>query len=288
MDERVQRYVDMGVALGVSVGAKIVGAILVWIIGRMMIRGVLSVMQRSSALKKLDVTLAHYFESATSVLLNILLVIAVLSVFGVETTTFASLLAAVGIAIGMAWSGLLSNLAAGIFMILLRPFKTGDFVTAGGVTGAVHSIGLFATTLDTPENVRTIVGNSKIFSDTIQNYSTNPSRRVDCTAQLAHGADHEAAMTRLRARVALIPNVVKEPAPTVEILEFNLAGPVLAVRPFCDSNHYGDVLFATNKVIREELGKLGLPVPSQHVQINQLAAAPLSRDGAGAGAHPAA
>ncbi|WP_437595413.1 mechanosensitive ion channel family protein [Sorangium sp. So ce590] len=287
MDERVQRYVDMGVALGMSVGAKIVGAILVWIIGRMMIRGVLSVMQRSSALKKLDVTLAHYLESATSVLLNILLVIAMLSVFGVETTTFASLLAAVGIAVGMAWSGLLSNLAAGIFMILLRPFKTGDLVTAGGVTGTVHSIGLFATTLDTPDNVRNIVGNGKIFSDTIQNYSTNPFRRVDCTAQLAHGADHEAAITRLRAHLALIPNVVKVPAPSVEILDFTLAGPVLAVRPFCHTDHYWDVYFATNKAIREELGKLGLPVPSQHVHINQLAATSPPRS-AGADAHPAA
>ncbi|HTN86702.1 MAG TPA: mechanosensitive ion channel family protein [Sorangium sp.] len=287
MDERVQRYVDMGVALGVNLGGKIVGAILVWVIGRLIIRGALSVMQRSAALKKLDVTLAHYLESATSVLLNILLIIAVLSVFGVETTTFASLLAAVGIAIGMAWSGLLSNLAAGIFMILLRPFKVGDAVTAGGVTGKVHSIGLFATTLDTADNIRTIVGNSKIFSDTIQNFSTNPFRRVDCTAQLAHGADHEAAIERLKARLALVPEVMKEPAPSVEILEFNLAGPVLAVRPFCHNDHYGTVFFATTRIIREELGKLGLPVPGQHVHIQQLAATPPLRNG-NAEAHPAA
>ncbi|MGK3961994.1 mechanosensitive ion channel family protein [Sorangium sp. So ce118] len=287
MDERVERYVDMGIALGVNVGGKIVGALLVWVIGRVIIRGVLSVMQRSAALKKLDATLAHYLESATSVLLNILLIIAVLSVFGVETTTFASLLAAVGIAIGMAWSGLLSNLAAGIFMILLRPFKVGDAVTAGGVTGNVQSIGLFATTLDTPDNVRTIVGNSKIFSDTIQNFSTNPFRRVDCTAQLAHGADHEAAIERLKARLALIPEVMKEPAPSVDILEFNLAGPVLAVRPFCHNDHYGTVFFATTKIIREELGKLGLPVPGQHVHIQQLAATPPLRNG-NAEAHPAA
>ncbi|AUX44189.1 mechanosensitive ion channel protein MscS [Sorangium cellulosum] len=286
MDERVQRYIDMGVALGVSVGTKVVGAILVWIIGRIIVRAILSMMERSAALKKLDVTLAHYLQSATSVLLNILLLLAVLSVFGVETTTFAGLLAAVGVAIGMAWSGLLSNLAAGTFMILLRPFKVGDFVTAGGVTGTVHSIGLFGTTLDTMDNVRTIVGNSKIFSETIQNFSANPVRRVDCVAQLAHGADHEAAMTRLRAHLALIPNVAKQPAPTVEILEFNLAGPVLAVRPFCHTDHYWDVYFATNKIIREELGKLGLPVPSQHLHLSQLPA-PLAR-AAGDQAHPTA
>ncbi len=118
------------------------------------------------------------------------------------------------------------------------------------------------------------MGNNKIFSDTIQNLSTNPVRRVDCTAQLAHGADHEAAIARLKTHLALIPNVAKTPAPSVEILDFTLAGPVLAVRPFCHTDHYWDVYFATTKIIREELGKMGLPVPSQHVHINQLAAAP--------------
>jgi small conductance mechanosensitive channel len=114
------------------------------------------------------------------------------------------LIAAVGLAIGMAWSGLLANLAAGGFIIVLRPFKVGDFVTAGGVTGTVTEIGLFVTAINTPDNVLTLIGNNKIFGDTIQNYSHNAFRRVDLTAQLAGSADWKGAAVLLRQRIAAI------------------------------------------------------------------------------------
>lgn len=270
MNENVQRYLDMAVALGVAVGAKILGALVLWIVGRIVVRALLSLLDRTTNARKLDPTIARYLHSVVGVVLNLLLAIAVLGVFGVETTTFAGVLAAMGVAIGLAWSGLLSNLAAGVFMVVLRPFKVGDMVTAGGVTGVVHSIGLFATTIDTGDNVRTFIGNGKIFADTIQNYTTNPFRRVDCVAQLPHAVDHENAIERLRARIAAIPNVAKDPAPVIEILEANLAGPVLAVRPFTHNDHYWTVYFATNKAIRDELGKLNLPVPSQHMVMTQM------------------
>src|SRR6202040_3839989 len=118
-----------------------------------------------------------------------------------------------------------ANFAAGAFLVVLRPYKVGDFVTAGGVTGTVREIGLFATTILTPDNVQTFVGNNKIFSDTIQNFSTNPHRRVDLKAQLDHATDHADAIRRLAAGVAKIPNVIADPTPEIEILEFNLAGP---------------------------------------------------------------
>ncbi|MDT4865040.1 Mechanosensitive ion channel [compost metagenome] len=127
----------------------------------------------------------------------------------------------------MAWSGLLANLAAGGFIIVLRPFKVGDIITAGGVTGMVKEIGLFATAINTPDNVLTLVGNNKIFGDNIQNYSHNPFRRVELKAQLSGAADYQAAVTLLKQRIAAIPNVLEEPAVDVEILEFNLLGPVL-------------------------------------------------------------
>jgi small conductance mechanosensitive channel len=234
---------------------------------------VLKLLEKNTGLRKLDETIARYLHSVVSVLLNILLVLAILSVFGVETTTFAGLLAAAGVAIGVAWSGLLSNLAAGVFMVVLRPFKAGDFVTAGGVTGTVQTIGLFVTAIDTMDNVRAYVGNNKIFSETIQNYSANKVRRVDCVAQLAHGADHQAAIRLLREKIAAIPRVAADPAPQVEILEFTLAGPVLAVRPFCHTDDYWSVYFATNRIIREDLGKLNLPVPGQHFLLPQVPAA---------------
>ena len=139
----------------------------------------------------------------------------------------------IGLAIGMAWSGLLANLAAGGFIIVLRPFKVGDFISAGGVTGTVTEIGLFVTAINTPDNVLTMVGNNKIFSGNIQNFSDNAFRRVDLTAQLSGAADWQAAAALLRQRIASLDNVLAEPAVEVGILEFNLVGPVLAVRPYC-------------------------------------------------------
>jgi small conductance mechanosensitive channel len=248
----------------VPIGGKIVGAIVLWIVGRLVIGGFRRMFHATFEKRKLDPTLIRYLDSIIGVVLNILLVIAVLSVFGVETTSFAGVLAAGGVAIGLAWSGLLSNFAAGVFMIILRPFAVGDFVTAGDVTGTVKEIGLFATTIDTPDNVRTFVGNGKIFGGTIQNFSSNPFRRVDIKAQLAHDVDPQDAIKRLRARLPKIPHVMKDPAPSVEILEFTAAGPVLAVRPFVHNDHYWDVYFATNDAIVAEFTSAGYPVPAEN------------------------
>jgi small conductance mechanosensitive channel len=247
----------------VPFAGKIVGAIVLWIVGRIVISAIQNLSERALERRHIDVTLARYVRSMLGVLLTLMLLLAVLSIFGVETTSFAGLIAAVGVAIGMAWSGLLSNFAAGVFMVILRPFKVGDMVTAGGVTGDVREIGLFATTIDTADNIRNFVGNAKIFGDVIQNFTTNPFRRVELRAQLAHEVDPRDAITRLRARLASIPNVLETPAPTVEILEFTAMGPVLAVRPFCHNNHYWDVYFATNNVIQTEFTAAGYAVPEQ-------------------------
>jgi small conductance mechanosensitive channel len=250
----------------VPIGGKLLGALLLWIVGRTLIRWVRAMARHNLEKRKLDVTLVRYLDSVLGVVLNMLLLLAALSLFGVETTSFAGIIGAAGVAIGLAWSGLLSNFAAGVFMVVLRPFKVGDMICAAGVTGVVHEVGLFATTIDTADNIRTFVGNNKIFGDTIQNYTTNPYRRVDVKAQLANGADTTKAIALLRARLAKIANVIDDPAPSVELLEFNLAGPVLAVRPFCHNNHYWDVYFATNEAILAELGAAGFKTP-EHVMI---------------------
>ena len=126
---------------------------------------------------------------------------------------------------------------------------------------------LFATTLNTPDNVKTIVGNGKIFGDTIQNFSANPYRRVELTAQLAHGVDPEAAIALLKPALAQVPNVMAEPAPDVEIMTFNLSGPVLALRPYCSNEHYWQVYFETNRLIRDTFVHAGFPVPEQHYAV---------------------
>jgi small conductance mechanosensitive channel len=243
---------------------RIFGALALWIIGGWVIRIFARLARNAMNLRHVDQTLANYADAAIRVGLRVLLVIAILGVFGIETTSLAALLAAAGIAIGTAWSGLLSNLAAGVFLVVLRPFKVGDVIQAAGVTGEVRAIGLFMTALNTGENLRTFVGNSKVLAETIVNYTTNGFRRVDLRAQLAHGVDAHDAIGRLAPRVMKIPNVLADPAPQIAIQEFTNAGPVLAVRPFCATEHYQQVFFDTNSAIADVLAEAGYPVPATY------------------------
>ena len=245
----------------VAVAWKIAGAIALWVVGRWLIALALRLVGRALSQQQFDVTLTRYLQTALSIVLNVALIVALLGYFGVETTTFAALIAAGGVAIGVAWGGLLANFAAGAFLVFLRPFKVGDFVTIGGVTGTVDAIGLFGTTLNTPDNVLTIVGNNKVFSDTIQNFSANPYRRVDLTATISNSVDHHDAMRLLREKLSTVPNVLAKPAPDIDVLQFTPAGPVLCVRPYCSNQHYWQVYFDTNRLIRETFGKAGYPTP---------------------------
>jgi small conductance mechanosensitive channel len=240
---------------------KVAAAIVLWLMGRWLIALALRLVGRALGEKQFDVTLTRYLKAGLGILLNVVLVVAILGFFGVETTSFAALLAAGGVAIGVAWGGLLANFAAGTFLVFLRPFKVGDAVTAGGVTGVVDAIGLFGTTINTPDNVLTIVGNNKIFSDTIQNYSANPYRRVDLTATISNDVDHRTAIALLRERLRNIPNVLGTPEPDVDLLQFTPAGPLLCVRPYCNNLHYWQVYFDTNRMIRETFGAAGFPAP---------------------------
>lgn len=259
--EKVAALYNLVAQYGAAFAIKILSAIAFWVIGRWLIGFAVGLVQRALGQQKVDPTVLRYVGNFISVTLNIILVIGILGYFGVQTTSLAALIAAVGLAIGMAWSGLLANLAAGGFIIVLRPFKVGDFISAGGVVGTVTEIGLFVTAINTPDNVMTLVGNNKIFSDNIQNFSHNAFRRVDLQAQLSGAADYKAAAALLKERIADIANVLSEPAVDVEIIEFNLVGPVLAVRPYCHTDHYWQVYFDTNKMIKDALGEGGFPAP---------------------------
>ena len=272
-EQDISRYQDLIVATATDIGVKILAAIAFWVIGRGLIGVALGMVRAALEKQKVDPTVLRYVGSIVTVTLNVLLVIGILGYFGIQTTTFAALIAGAGIAIGAAWAGLLANFAAGAFLIVLRPFKVGDFISAAGVVGTVTEIGLFATTINTPDNVSTVVGNNKIFGDNIQNFTHNPFRRVDLKCQLSGAADHQAAMAVLREKVGALPNVLTTPAVDVEILEFTLVGPVLAVRPYCHNDHYWQVYFDTNKTIREALAEAGFPapMPAQNVIVTQSA-----------------
>ena len=249
------------ISQGVDIGLKVLGAIIVWIVGSWLISFTNNLITRGLSDKKVDETLVKYATSAINILLKLILIVAVFSYFGFQTTTIAGLLAGVGLAIGTMWGGMMSNLAAGAFLVFLKPFKVGDVIKAGDTTGTVKEIGLFTTTIDTPDNIRTYLGNNKIFSDNIQNFSANPYRSVDVKVQLNRDADLAKATGLFKERLAQIPHVLTDPAPTVEIQEFVGADPVLLVRPCVHNDHYWQVYYDANRMLRESFAKGELPLP---------------------------
>jgi small conductance mechanosensitive channel len=257
-----------------AVAWKLAGALALWIVGSWLIRFTLRLVSASMSRHRVDATLARYLHTGLSIALKVILVVAILGFLGVETTSFAALVAAGGVAVGVAWGGLLANFAAGVFLVFLRPFKVGDFVSAGGVVGTVDSIGLFGTIINSSDNVLNIVGNNKIFSDTIQNFSANPYRRVDLTATISNAVDHHQAIRILKEGLTRIPNVLAEPEPSVDVLQFTPAGPVLCVRPYCKNDDYWQVYFDTNRMVREAFGDAGFPAPAPAYTVTGMPAPP--------------
>jgi small conductance mechanosensitive channel len=202
-----------------------------------------------------------------NVALNIVLVIAILGYFGFETTSFAALVAAMGIAIGAAWAGLLANFRGRVS----DRAAASRSATISGRWHRGHREGdrALRPTMLTPDNVTAFVGNNKILADNIHNYSSSPYRRVDRLAQLAHSVDASDAIRRLKEALARIPNVNEAPPPDVEIVDFNERGAILAVRPYTHTDHYWQVYFDTNKAISDTFGAAGYPVPETRMRVHQ-------------------
>ena len=240
---------------------KLAGAIALWIVGTWLIRMAIKVLRRTFSKAKLDPTLIGFLLNILGALLRVVLAVAILGFFGVQTTSFAALLAGAGVAIGAAWSGMLGNFAAGVFLQIFRPVNQGDFVCGGGVTGTVEEVGMFVTTMLSPDNVRHIVPNGKFFGDTIINYSSHAYRRVELVAQLDNSADVGRAIALLKEGLKAVPNQYPGKEADVEILEFSERGPRLAVRPYTHTDNYWQVYFDTNRVIVDVLSQNGFPLP---------------------------
>lgn len=251
--DKVNALLNLVLQYGAAIGLKLLVACVLWVAGRWSIGMLVRMLQRSLTRQKFDPTVLRYLGSFVIVTLNIILVVAILSYFGIETTSFAALLAAVGLAIGMAWSGLLANLAAGGFIIVLRPFKVGDVIAISDVSGRVDEIGLFVTALDTADNVRVLVGNNKILSSNIINYSANPYRRVELTATLPASMDEQPVITRLSEQLKAVAHVLPNPQAEVQLSAASADSITLTLRPYCHNDHYWPVYYRTTEILREAL-----------------------------------
>ena len=240
---------------------KLLGAAVLWIVGGWLIGLAHRLLRRVLNQGSLDPTLVSYLLSIIGVVLRVVLVVAILGFFGIETASFAALLAGAGVAIGAAWSGMLGNFAAGVFLQIFRPISSGDYIDGGGVEGTVQEVGMFVTSITSPDNVMNFVGNAKLFGDTIKNYSATPYRRVELVAQLDNSADVAKAIQLLKEGIKQIPNQVQGVDADVEVLEFSERGPRLAVRPYTNTTHYWQFYFDTNRMIVDVLSKANFPVP---------------------------
>ena len=216
---------------------------------------------------QLDSTLFTFLGSIARYVILAFTFIAVLNRFGVETTSIVALLGAAGLAIGLALQGAMTNLAAGVMLMIFRPYKVGDFTEAAGIFGLVDSIDLFTTNLKTFDNQHIIVPNGSIWGEKIVNHSHHSVRGVDMRFGISYDSDIDLARRTIDGVLASQPNVLKDPAPFVEIETLNDSSVDFLVRPFCDGAHYFDLLYSLPEQIKKALDAAGVEIPFPHRKV---------------------
>lgn len=242
-------------------GLKVVGAIAVLVIGMMVAKTIRGSMSRGLARTKLDPTLIPFLSGMVYYTVVAFVVTAVLGLFGIQTTSLIALLGAAGLAVGLALQGTLGNFSAGVMLLIFRPFRAGDFVEAGGVAGSVQEIGIFSTTLATPDNVRIIVPNSSVYGQTIKNYAANPTRRNDMVFGISYSDDVGVAIDTISRILSADERVLEEPAPVVAVNELGDSSVNLVVRPWCKKEDYWALRFDLNRTVKAELEAAGCSIP---------------------------
>jgi small conductance mechanosensitive channel len=245
---------ELAQGLAVTFGAKLLGAIALWWAGRLLINIAQKLIRRALTARQIDPTLQSYLASILTVVLNLVLVIGLLGFFGVETTSFAALIAALGVAIGAAWAGLLSNFAAGAFIVMLRPYKVGDSIEAGGAVGRVEEIGLFSTRILSADNVITLVGNAKILGDNVKNFTATRYRLVERPLVVPADRPLHDTVAVLRTRLAAIPHVLAEPGPVIAPVDVQPDGVLMSLRVAALPDHHAQVVDEVNRVVVEQFG----------------------------------
>jgi len=263
--------IDMIVALLSTWGLQVLGALAVLIIGRWIAGRIRKAVRRALERAGTDATLVPFFSAFAYYTVIAVVIIAVLNLFGVQTTSLIAVLGAAGLAVGLALQGTLSNFAAGVMLLGFRPFRVGDYVDIAGTAGSVAEIGLFTVTLNTPDNVRIIVPNSAVYGQTITNYASNPTRRNDLVVGISYGDDIGKAIGTIEKILAEDSRVLEDPAPVVATSELGDSSVNLVVRPWCTKDDYWPLRFDLTRRIKEGLEAAGcsIPFPQHDVHLFQ-------------------
>ena len=262
--ENAEVWINKGIDFAVEYGPKVIGAIIIYLIGSWVIKKIVGAARKMMAKGKYDESLQKFLLNLINWALKIFLIITVISTLGVETTSLAAVIAAAGLAIGMALQGSLSNFAGGVLIMIFKPYRIGDLIEAQGVLGAVKEIEIFTTKLITPQNKLAIVPNGAMANGTIINYTEEGKMRVDTTIGIGYGEDIKKAKEVLLEVLTSNPLVLQDPAPSVNVSELADSSVNFAVRPFCKPEHYWDVYFVTLENCKLALDKAGIEIPYPH------------------------
>lgn len=246
-------------------GPKVLGAILIYIIGSWLVKKLMIALDKALSKSKYDVTLQKFFHNLMYWTLKIVLILLVISTLGIDVTAFAAIIAAAGLAIGLALQGSLSNFAGGVLIMIFKPYQVGDLIEAQGLIGAVKEIGIFNTHLVSPENKRVIIPNGAMANGNIVNYTVEGKIRVDIQLGVAYKSDLKKTKSALMEVLTNQNKVLKNPKPFVGVSELADSSINLVVRPYCKPEHYWDVYFHTYENAKLALDKAGIEIPFPHV-----------------------
>ena len=269
------QIVDHIVTFVTQWGLKVVGAIAVLVVGRIVAGMIRRAVRRALGRAGIDPTLRPFLSGLVYYLALTVVLIAVLNLFGVETTSLIAILGAASLAVGLALQGTLSNFASGVMLLIFRPFKVGDYVEVAGTAGSVEQVGVFNSTLKSPDNVRIVVPNSQIYGATIKNYNGYETRRIDMIMGISYDDNIGVAVETINSILEADARVLKDPAPVVAVNELADSSVNLVVRPWCQASDYWAVKWDLTRRMKEELEKAGcsIPYPQRDVHLKQAATA---------------
>ena len=261
----VERYInDYAIPWGINIAM----AIAIYVIGKIVVGLLLSVFRRVMAKSKYDDMLVDFLEAIISAILMLFVIVASLDQLGVDTTSLVAILGAAGLAIGLSLQDSLKNFAAGVMLLLFKPFKAGDFVEAGGTAGSIKKIGIFTTTMTTPDNKEIIVPNGNIYSGNITNYSAKETRRVDMVVGIGYDADLLKAKQILQEMVSADERILAEPAPTVAVSELADSSVNFVVRPWVNAADFWGVKFDFTEAVKLRFDQEGISIPFPQMDVH--------------------
>ncbi len=267
--KNINLYQDKIIRMAIEFGPRLLLAILVLFIGISMIKSLIRLLGTVFARRKLDPTLAPFILNMVNWILRVLLIVSVASTIGVETTSFVALIGAGGLAIGLALQGSLANFAGGVLILVFRPFVKGDYIQAQGHEGHVQSIDIFATHINTLDNKRIILPNGPLAGSTINNFTAQPTRRVDLSIGISYNADPRTAIKILTDMCRNHPDVLKDPEPWVKVWQYGDNSINLVIRAWTNTENYWPVFFDLNEQIKYTLdeNQISIPFPQRDIHI---------------------